>query len=256
MNGSHRGGATTLKMLIQLETTETLPISLMTDTRTREHILRRHIRTFSESHCSNCHRSTQVPFVLDIPSDGTPDFEIYDSSRSDVPKGLGWQLRLQILIATHSSTHTVKGGQRTLTRDKTPSEWDYTYTASESFIPLERHQSLSKVPSNITAKGGWLSYLIPTSTSGTQGMDEVYNLGGPIEPISDSLLRNSCAEVETTSAAKHWKGKRKEGFVEPDGLGEEHEWRKMQPEMLECVIPIRVWPGNTEYRPNEIAFQL
>jgi hypothetical protein len=55
---------------------------------------------------------------------------------------------------------------------------------------------------------------------------------------------------------ERWKGKGREGLVEPDGLGKESEWQEIGLEVIECVVPIKVWPGNTAFRPNEIEFRL
>jgi hypothetical protein len=95
-----------------------------------------------------------------------------------------------------------------------------------------------------------------TLSLGTLGMMDT-NTVKDIEPIEGpgTEILNSDTDVNS-NVVRIWKGKGREGSVDPDGLGEEHEWRRMQLEMIECTVPLRIWPGNTAFRPNEIFFRL
>jgi RAB6A-GEF complex partner protein 2 len=64
------------------------------------------------------------------------------------------------------------------------------------------------------------------------------------------------SKEEDDDGSSRWKGKGREGLLEPDGLGDEDEWRKMKLERVECEIPIEVWPGNTAFRPAEVVFEI
>ena len=76
-------------------------------------------------------------------------------------------------------------------------------------------------------------------------------------PVMNMYGMNPAFNVyETTNAIPSGKGKGKEGQVEPDGLGNENEWQRMQLEMVECNVPLKVWPGNTAFRPHEVIFRL
>ena len=40
-------------------------------------------------------------------------------------------------------------------------------------------------------------------------------------------------------------------------IGEsEGEWREVRAEMVECEVPIRVWPGNTAFKATEVVFDV
>lgn len=244
--------------MIKLETTESLPASLASDPRQTD---KQNVRSISDFHCSNCVRQCRMPFALDIPSDGTPEFELYDEVRSDVPKGLGWRLNIQVLIAVPAVSSTSVGG-RNLVRDKAGSEWDYTYTASDSLVPLEKVPRSSS--SQNASKGGWLSYLMPSAF----GFDGVSSDGETASLEADSVGYDEVLDAGdedgkearvfgvSGSGKQHWKGKGKEGQVVPDGLGNEHEWQQMRLELVECNVPLKVWPGNTAFRPHEVTFRL
>ena len=38
--------------------------------------------------------------------------------------------------------------------------------------------------------------------------------------------------------------------------GGDEGWGELRAEMVECEIPIRVWPGNTAFRPMEVVFDV
>ena len=46
--------------------------------------------------------------------------------------------------------------------------------------------------------------------------------------------------------------KREEG----DAYGSEEEWKELKVEMVECEVPIKVWPGNTAFKATEVVFEV
>jgi len=259
MNHSVPGWATTLKVSVHLETFETLPNFLIDHNRRNNGHY--NLRTVSEFTLSDCRRSSRIAFTLDVPSDDTPGFELCDSSRTDAPKGLEWQIRVLMLVGIPSESGTGKRfRQRSLISDSVPSEWDYTYTAVEAFAPLTRQTALKNQPSYPVKGGGtWLSYFIPSGigSNGTKSSNDIPGtIKRSVSPAKGHTQEVDEGEQQCLGHEKNWKGKGREGVVEPDGLGAENEWQVMPLETLECVIPIKVWPGNTAFRPNEIEFRL
>jgi hypothetical protein len=85
--------------------------------------------------------------------------------------------------------------------------------------------------------------------------------GTPLEPDRSETF---CAEAgvfvsdeeDNQNTFSRWKGKSKEGALEPDGLGNEEEWKKMRLETVECEVPLTVYPGHTAFRPTEVVFNI
>lgn len=108
---------------------------------------------------------------------------------------------------------------------------------------------------DVIQQRSWLSYLFPKDSLTTphpnhhdgDEMDEAFE-----KPTDSDDEMND--DHRGPQQHQQWKGKGKEGVLEPDGLGDETEWRRMEVERVECEIPIEVWPGNTAFRPNEVAF--
>ena len=44
--------------------------------------------------------------------------------------------------------------------------------------------------------------------------------------------------------------------AEADELGPEEAWRDIKVEMVECEVPVRVWPANTAFKATEIVFDV
>ena len=41
-----------------------------------------------------------------------------------------------------------------------------------------------------------------------------------------------------------------------ESWGNEEEWRDVKVEMVECEVPIKVWPGNTAFKATEVVFDV
>ena len=47
-----------------------------------------------------------------------------------------------------------------------------------------------------------------------------------------------------------------EAGAPPDPVGPEDAWREVRVEMVECEVPVRVWPGNTAFKATEVVFDV
>ena len=36
----------------------------------------------------------------------------------------------------------------------------------------------------------------------------------------------------------------------------EEDWKEVRVEMVECEVPIKVWPGNTAFKATEVVFEV
>ena len=43
---------------------------------------------------------------------------------------------------------------------------------------------------------------------------------------------------------------------EEDEIGPEEGWREVRVEMVECEVPVKVWPGNTAFKATEVVFDV
>ena len=41
-----------------------------------------------------------------------------------------------------------------------------------------------------------------------------------------------------------------------DDMGPEEAWRDVKVEMVECEVPVKVWPGNTAFKATEVVFDV
>jgi hypothetical protein len=186
-----------------------------------------------------------VPFTLDIPSDASPAFELVDSSTgSDATSGLEWKLNVVLQVGIPPLQEEVlskgKNQKRNLVKDGSQSEWGFCYTASDDAVPLERVGKTDQ--SNVQRSMGWMSYLAPGYfLKSAEGSKEE---------------RTEGSEGESEGEPVRWKGKGKEGEIGQDGLGELSEWRRLIGENVEFEVPLRVWPGNTAFRPTDVVFEV
>lgn len=37
---------------------------------------------------------------------------------------------------------------------------------------------------------------------------------------------------------------------------QEEDWKEVKVEMVECEVPIKVWPGNTAFKATEVVFEV
>ncbi|KAH9836631.1 Rgp1-domain-containing protein [Rhodofomes roseus] len=223
--------ARVLKLSAMLEAHESLPGSLCPATTSRQ--MR---RVHAEHHSSFLPSTLRTTFSLDIPPDASPAFQVDVGADQGGgrPGGLEWKVRLCLLVAVASPTARVgaDGARlRHLVRDGPGGQWGASWKAASTIAPMERPdlraaQAGAAAQSPVTpgTAASWLSYftapLMGPASTFHDGDEDASDEGGTV--IGDS----------------------------------EEEWREVKAEMVECEVPIRVWPGNTAFKATEVVFDV
>ncbi|KAH9927442.1 Rgp1-domain-containing protein [Epithele typhae] len=222
--------ARVLKLSAMLEAHESLPSSIASPA------LARHMRrVHAEHHSCFMPATLRSTFSLDIPPDATPAFEAsFDESfgdglgslnvRPNKPKSGGLEWKVRLCVRT-----------RHLVQDGTRGQWGSSWKAAPTIAPLERPVvAPSAASSTMPAANGeptgamsWVSYL----TSSLLGPSNAGYHDGD-EDLDDP-----------------------EGEV-PDDMGSEEAWRDLKVEMVECEVPVKVWPANTAFKATEVVFDV
>lgn len=220
-----------------LEAHESLPGSLSS-----LHASRHMRRVHAEQHSSFMTSTLRTTFSLDIPPDASPAFQVDVKgealSAQTNPGGLEWKVRLCLLVSVGAARTRADGSGvrlKSLVRDGAKGEWGSSWKAAPTIAPMEWPDTRGTV--NGSADGGattpasssWVSFLASTLFGSSE---TPYHDGD--EGISD--------EEEEDGAGDAW--------------GEEEEWRTVRVEMVECEVPIKVWPGNTAYKAGEVVFDV
>ncbi|EKM60687.1 uncharacterized protein PHACADRAFT_110305 [Phanerochaete carnosa HHB-10118-sp] len=223
------GHARVLKLSAFLESHETLPGCLSSETPSAAAQTR---RVHSESHSSFVGSTLRTAFALDIPPDASPAFQVIVSTpgaSSPTPGGLTWKVRLCLLVAIAGpEARAGEDGVRLkhLVRDGPRGEWGTAWHAPGSMAPHERPGVLPS-PSAPQKSQSWASFFSST-------------LLGSSEPSMNFHDGDEGSEV---------------GSEDGDALAES-EWREVRAEMVECEVPIRVWPGNTAFKAADVVFEV
>ena len=218
-------------MSAMLETQEQLPSSISTQSNSRQ--LR---RVHAEHHSSFTLSTLRTNFTLDIPSDGSPAFQIIvGDDASCRPGGLDWKVRLCLLVAVASETsHTGTEGVRmkNMVRDGPAGEWGASWCPTQSIAPMERPTASDRS----TQSQGWASYL----ASSILGSGEIRYPEGGVgeEDVVDGIKADPVGGVG----------------VGVDFGGGKDGWRTVRVETVECEVPIKVWPGNTAFKATDVVF--
>ncbi|PFH46889.1 hypothetical protein AMATHDRAFT_68853 [Amanita thiersii Skay4041] len=246
-----RGRSRVLQMSAMLEAHERLPssISSLSDSTPLK-------RTHAEHHQSFLAATLRTSFVLDIPSDASPAFQVGVGGEDDVLGGLEWRVRLCLLVAVVSEDASegtegvrVKG----MERDGERGVWGSSWTATESVAPMEKREGdmvvAAQVEQSVARNGGeggvygWASYFA-SKLLGSGTTEEVYHDG-------DDLSEGDSEEYDGIKADP--------GGGVGKGVnygGGEEGWKEVKVEMVECEVPIRVWAGNTAFKAVEVVFDL
>lgn len=214
-----------------LEAHESLPANLAQPPPNSSRQLR---RTHAEHHSSLMTSTLRTTFSLDIPSDASPAFEVImpaSSSGQTATGGLEWKVRLYLLVAVASSgSLEATDGMRlkSLVPDGPRGEWGTAWGAAHSIAPSERPSSKllgSELANAPRVTQSWTSFF----TSALLGSTEPFN--------------------------QYHDGDEEEEDGEQRS-GREEDWREVNVEMVECEVPIRVWPGNTAFKATEVVFEI
>lgn len=230
--------ARVLKLSALLEAHESLPSSISSVASPRQ--MR---RVHAEHHSSFVPSALRTTFSLDIPPDASPAFQVdvggdaaNAPSRSTTrPGGLEWKVRLCLLVAVASPTSR-EGPDglrlRHLVHDGPPGEWGASWKAASSIAPMERpdHRAAAgaeeKSPITPGTAASWISYF----TAPLLGPSTGYHDG---DEVSEEETGGEKVEADT-----------------------EAEWQEVKAEMVECEVPIKVWPGNTAFKATEVVFDV
>ncbi|KAH9947070.1 Rgp1-domain-containing protein [Amylocystis lapponica] len=228
--------ARVLKLSAMLEAHESLPGSISSAPNSR-HTRRVH----AEHHSSFMPSTLRTTFSLDIPPDASPAFQVGISEdvsgKRGVPLlgGLEWKVRLCLLVAVASPT-ACKGPDglqlRQLVRDGPRGEWGASWRAPQTIAPMERPDlhipgseaggTAANTPSTALS---WVSFF----TTSLLGPASEFHDGDEMDEAVDEAV---------------------------DGEGNEEDWRDVRAEMVECEVPIRVWPGNTAFKATDVVFEV
>ncbi|KZT64024.1 Rgp1-domain-containing protein [Daedalea quercina L-15889] len=226
--------ARVLKLSAMLEAHESLPSSLSPATTSRQ--MR---RVHAEHHSSFLPSTLRTTFSLDIPPDASPAFQVDvgadqgSADRAARPGGLEWKVRLCLLVAVASPT--AREGPdgvrlRHLVRDGPGGQWGTSWKAASTIAPMERPDPRveadagAQSPVTPSTAASWLSYFTAP-------------LMGPASTFHDGDEDGS-DEAGTVISER------------------EDDWREVKAEMVECEVPIKVWPGNTAFKATEVVFDV
>lgn len=174
----------------------------------------------------------RTTFSLDIPPDASPAFQVDLSSQNSghpTTGGLEWKVHLYLLVAVASPAAREGADNvrlKSLIVDGPRGEWGTSWAASRTIAPLERPSRLAaaEVASHAPrATQSWTSFLASTFLGSTEPVNQYHN--------GDEGLEDE--EQEEYS---------------------EEDWREVKVEMVECEVPIKVWPGNTAFKASEVVF--
>lgn len=243
--------ARVLKITALLEAHESLPAPLAPSLSTTKKLRKIH----AEHHSSLIPSTIRTTFTLDIPSDAAPAFQCSCNSAANAPTGgLEWKVRLCLLVSV-ANEHSREGFDglrfKHLIRDGPRGEWGSAWRPTRGIAPLQnidrRKAAIAarQAPPQATPQTprGWAAYFI--SSVLTPGEREYHD--GDEEPDDED-------DYDEFDAYGHGVAVDESGEV--DIGGGEKGWEELRVETVECEVPIRVWPGNTAFKPLEVTFEL
>ncbi|KAI1789190.1 Rgp1-domain-containing protein [Ganoderma leucocontextum] len=241
--------ARVLKLSAMLEAHESLPSSIASST------LSRHTRRIHAEHHSCFMPATlRMTFSLDIPPDASPAFEAayedqhLDTDPVDVRKakpksgGLEWKVRLCLLVSIASpNAREGPDGVRTrhLVRDGRRGQWGSSWKAAQTIAPLERPAPPSSSgPTTPNVNGE------PAPAPASTALSWVSYLASSLLGPSNTGYHDGDEDLEDADGE------------DGDDVGPEEAWRDVKVEMVECEVPVKVWPGNTAFKATEVVFDV
>ncbi|KAJ7470483.1 Rgp1-domain-containing protein, partial [Mycena latifolia] len=228
------GRGRVLQLTALLEAHESLPPALATppSTSATERYLR---RVHAEHHARFVLGTRRLGFALDIPSDGSPAFGVVAADGST--GGLEWRVRLCLLVgvaSAESDAGTEGVRAKGLVRDAEDADgrgaWGSAWRAPARLGVLERRPPPpppvpTSPPPDDKPASGWGAFL------------GVSFLGGREYHDGDDLYEDDDGALDAAAAA-------------------EEAYGEVKAEMVECVVPVRVWAGNTAFRAGDVVFDV
>ncbi|KAJ3765678.1 Rgp1-domain-containing protein [Lentinula raphanica] len=255
--------ARVVQLSAHLETHESLPYPISTTPNTAAAI-RQLKRVHVEHHSSFVLSTLRTTFALDIPSDASPAFQIkvgddhlhsINTDTSPKPKlegGLEWKVRLCLLVAvaketSDSGTEGVRF--KSLTRDGLRGEWGSTWKAPASAAPREKpktvdYSQLSPGPQQ-QQQGvvkSWTSFIAASFLDSLDDDDDDDGLENDEHYLSYDGIKPDLAGG--VGVGVNFSG------------GREAKWQEVRLETVECEVPVKVWPGNTAFKPVDVVFDV
>lgn len=203
-------------------------------------------RVHAEHHASLLDCTHRTSFALDIPSDAAPAFGLV--LNDDVPSGTArpgltvrtspvsqggveWRVRVCLLVCVAPQDASIRGVRRATDSG----EWGTPYVPLRS--PLCRRPSgVSLVRASTDSTSSWSSWIASALfTPTTPAPEPKYHDGDEddgSEPQDGASDSGSNADNESVG------------------------WEEMRVELVECEVPVRVWPGNTAFRAPEVVFDV
>ena len=186
----------------------------------------------------------RTTFSLDIPPDASPAFEVdvdafsspYSRATKSRSGGLEWKVRLCLFVAVASEQaqegadgvrlkHLVRVGQK--------GAWGTAWAAPATIAPSERPttSSLAAPNAGTAATQSWTNFFASAFLGSTEPIDQ-YHDGDEAD--------GSDADGDDVEAS----------------VGGEEEWRALAVEMVECEVPVKVWPGNTAFKATDVVLEV
>ena len=256
---------TFFKLSAILESHESLPSSISTAW-TSKHLRRSH----AEHHSSFTLNTLRTTFSLDIPSDASPAFQIdvggVPNSTPRTSGGLEWKVRLCLLVGiaaetSHAGVQDVRF--KSLVREGPRGEWGSSWGATAGISPMEkpdlkavaaaqRQQQQQQRQFQMTSPRAWSQYIVTSILYGNTdpASEREYHDG---DAISDDEEDGQEGEYEYDGIIPDLGGG--VGVGVDYGNGEEG-WRDVKVEMVECEVPVRVFPGNTAFKALDVVFDV
>lgn len=247
-----------MKLSAILESHESLPSSISPNLSSTKHLRRSH----AEHHSSFTLNTLRTTFSLDIPSDASPAFQIVVGSPSTTPStphtsgGLEWKVRLCLLVGiaaetSHAGIQDVRF--KSLVREGPRGEWGSSWGATAGISPMEKpdlkavKQQQQQRQFQMTSPRAWSQFIVTSILYGNTDPDaeREYHDGDAIgddeeDREYDGIIPDMAGGVGV-------------GVDYGNGL---EGWVDVKVEMVECEVPVRVFPGNTAFKALEVVFDV
>ncbi|KAJ7874672.1 Rgp1-domain-containing protein [Mycena olivaceomarginata] len=258
-----QGRGRVLQLTALLEAHESLPSALATppsSPATARYLRRVH----AEHHARFVLGTLRLGFALDIPSDGSPAFGVVvGDDGAGSAGGLEWKVRLCLLVGVaHADSDAGTEGVRAkgLVRDGDEESgegrgaWGSAWRAPEKLGVLERVPPPPPPPPQTPAvpeKAGWGAFF---TASFLGGSENEYHDG---DDFDEEGLDGEGATEEDVYGYDGVKSDPAGGVgVGVRYGGREEGWSEVRAEMVECLVPVRVWAGNTAFRAGDVVFDV
>jgi RAB6A-GEF complex partner protein 2 len=161
----------------------------------------------------------RVAFTLDIPSDASPAFEVGQGQNSRTG-GLEWKVRLCLLVSVATGSGNAKGKGRA----------------------VEVRGLVRDGPA-----GEW-----GMSWRASESLAPSERVRAPPPPPQPRKSSSSWTAIFSPFAS----GTYHDADEEEEDDDDDGEWAEMNIETVECMVPIRIFAGNTAFRPMEVMFDV